>query len=593
MAENILNTMFVPKRAILYLRVSTRKQAQRGGGDVEGFSIPAQREIGRKKAAELGAVVVKEFIDRGASAKSINRKDLQAMLKYIEETEGIDYLIINKVDRIARNRFEDADITRAVFKKNIKLVSTSESIDETPSGMLLHGIMASIAEFYSNNLATEVKKGMGQKVKSGGTISKAPLGYLNLRRVDELGREERYVEPDPDRAELVSLAFEMFSTGEWVVEDLADHLALRGLTTRATPNIPSTPIEGRALNKVLTNAYYKGMVRYQGKYHPGKHRPLTDEATWQKVQDVLASHINGERTREHPHFLKSIVYCGSCGERLLIQYAKSRSGIRYPYFSCAGRHGKRNDCKQKSVLIEEVERAVEQLYHGLSFTPEYRKHVEETLLGEIHKTTEGFAAQRREMEKGKEKLARKQRKLLEMYYADALPADLFKEEQRKLADAIAAIDQRIQLQTNDCAEVERRLGKTLGALEDCGALYANASEQAKRIYNLAFFEKIYVCLDKNGVTVAPVFTPTYALIFNQQVSCQFNATNAPQGTETAPKGTENGSQRIAGAASFTSLFPLPHRPSHFFSHGFSNNILVDLKGFEPTTSRMRTERSTN
>ncbi|MDR1667855.1 MAG: recombinase family protein [Bacteroidales bacterium] len=589
MAENTINAVFTPKKAILYLRVSTRKQAQRGGGDDEGYSIPAQRGGGRKTAADLGAVIVKEFIDRGASAKSINRKDLQEMLKYIEENDDIDYLIIHKVDRLARNRFEDADITRALFKKNIKLVSASESIDETPAGMLLHGIMASIAEFYSNNLATEVKKGMGGKVEKGGTISKAPLGYLNLRRVDEMGREERYVEPDPDRHALVALAFDMFSTGEWVVEDLADHLALRGLTTRTTPNVPSKPIDGRALNKILINPYYKGMVKYQGKYHPGKHKPLTDEATWQKVQDVLASHINGERTREHPHFLKSIVYCGGCGERLLIQYAKSRSGIRYPYFSCAGRHSKRTDCQQKSVLIEEVERQVENLYRGLSFTSEYRQHVEDTLLKEIRKTTDDFAAQRRELEKEKEKMERQQRKLLEMYYADALPADLFKEEQRKLADGIAAIDSRIQLQTNDCAEVERRLGKVMGALEDCGALYANASEQAKRIYNLAFFEKIYVCLDKNGITVAPVFTPTYALIFNQQVSYQTIATNAPQGAEMASQGMENGLPRKRQAVSFAALLPHNYQnrnQSHFFGRGFSNNILVGHQGLEPRTNRL-------
>ena len=55
--------------------------------------------------------------------------------------------------------------------------------------MLLHGIMSSIAEFYSQNLATEVKKGMGEKVKGGGTVGRAPLGYINVRRIDDKGRE--------------------------------------------------------------------------------------------------------------------------------------------------------------------------------------------------------------------------------------------------------------------------------------------------------------------------------------------------------------------------------------------------------------------
>src|SRR5690625_7618986 len=84
------------------------------------------------------------------------------------------------------------------------LVSATENIDETPSGMLLHGIMSTIAEFYSRNLANEVSKGMSQKAMTGGTNGKAPIGYLNVSTRDELGRELRIVEPDPTRAEIRS-----------------------------------------------------------------------------------------------------------------------------------------------------------------------------------------------------------------------------------------------------------------------------------------------------------------------------------------------------------------------------------------------------
>ena len=75
----------------------------------------------------------------------------------------------------------------------VMLVSATENIDETPSGMLLHGIMSTIAEFYSRNLANEVAKGMTQKAATGGTVGRAPIGYLNVHTRDELGRgrEER------------------------------------------------------------------------------------------------------------------------------------------------------------------------------------------------------------------------------------------------------------------------------------------------------------------------------------------------------------------------------------------------------------------
>ena len=88
------------------------------------------------------------------------------------------------------------------------------------------------------------------------------------------------------------------------MKQLAEHLAIRGLTTRTTSEMPSVPINRGALNKMLVNPYYKGVVVYKGIEYEGIHSPLIDEETWDKVQDILSSHVNGERTREHPHFLK-------------------------------------------------------------------------------------------------------------------------------------------------------------------------------------------------------------------------------------------------------------------------------------------------
>ena len=338
-----------PKFAISYLRVSDPRQAERGGGADEGFSIPAQREANKKKAHSMGAMIGKEFVERGASARFADRPELKKMLKYIEENKDrVDYVIVHKVDRLARNRGDDADITRALQESGVQLVSASENIDNTPSGMLLHGIMSTVAEFFSNNLATEVKKGMREKVENGGTVGKAPLGYLNVRKVDDLGREDRTVELDEDRAPLIKQAFEEYATGNWTVQALADHLASRGLTTRATPAIPSKPISRSSLNNALVNPFYKGVVVYKGVEYNGKHTPLVDIETWQKVQDMLSAHYNGERTRKHNHFLKSSLFCRNCDSRMIVHHATSQSGMKYPYFICAGRHSKRKSgCKQK------------------------------------------------------------------------------------------------------------------------------------------------------------------------------------------------------------------------------------------------------
>ena len=147
---------FTPKRAVSYLRVSTREQAERGGRE-EGFSIPAQRDANKKKAQAVGAMVVKEFVERGVSGTSTNRPALQEMLRYLEaEQDNIDYVIVHKLDRLARNRADDVTLNQRFNELGIRLISTSENIDQTPGGILLHGIMSSIAEFYSRNLANEV-----------------------------------------------------------------------------------------------------------------------------------------------------------------------------------------------------------------------------------------------------------------------------------------------------------------------------------------------------------------------------------------------------------------------------------------------------
>ncbi len=133
------------KKAVIYLRVSTVAQAKRDL-DPEGYSIPAQREACVRKAKALGAEVVDEFVDRGESARSVRRPALQDMLSRIQSAGDIDFVIVHKVDRLARNRADDVTIGLAIRKAGARLVSVTENIDETPSGVLLHGIMSSIAE---------------------------------------------------------------------------------------------------------------------------------------------------------------------------------------------------------------------------------------------------------------------------------------------------------------------------------------------------------------------------------------------------------------------------------------------------------------
>ncbi len=352
--SNSLGDSLRPGRAVAYIRVSTRGQAERDGHK-EGFSIPAQRSAIRHKAEDLGALVVKEFVERGQTGTTTDRPELRRMLAYVKDNP-VDYAIVHKLDRLARSRAGDIDINRALEATKVRLVSTTENIDDSPSGMLLHGIMSAIAEFYSRNLAAEVLKGMQQKAQYGGTPGRAPIGYLNRRTIDNRRHEVRDVILDTQRAPLVQEAFQLYATGEWTLVELAQHLTQSGLCSRQTARQASRPITRSSLQVILTNPYYRGFVRFQGQHHyPGAHLALVPSDLWERVQTVLRSHGNGERTRSHPHYLKSSIFCGQCGRRLVVHHARSKSGRIYFYFVC---RTPSSQCPQPACLIEEVDRAI-------------------------------------------------------------------------------------------------------------------------------------------------------------------------------------------------------------------------------------------
>ena len=493
-----------PKRAVSYLRVSTREQAQRGGA-AEGFSIPAQREANKKKAMTLGALIVKEFVDRGESARSANRPELQKMLHYLQDAGDIDYVIVHKLDRLARNRADDVDINRILDQTGTRLISTTENIDQTPGGILLHGIMSSIAEFYSRNLASEVVKGLSQKARAGGTIGRAPLGYLNKQGRDEHGREARWVDIDPVRGPLITQAFTEYATDRWTLSTLTNHLTAQGLTTVPTPSRPSHPLGHNKLLAILRNPYYRGIVTYQGVQYPGKHQPLIDDATWQRVQTILNQHRHGERQRIHNHHLKTTIRCGQCGGRLIIHNAKARNGQIYPYFVCSYRQRHRTECSFKAVLIDEVDIAIADLYHHIHITPEDRQAIEKYLRLELdhiyarqHTHTQKLTTQAR-------KLKTQQAKLLEAHYADAIPLNLLKTEQARLTRELDHITRELATLTADRERVEQHLTEALALLEHCHHLYTHPDTppSLKKLLNTIFFTEILINPDDNTPTGTP------------------------------------------------------------------------------------------
>lgn len=167
--------------------------------------------------------MIEEGVDAGASTRSADRDRLQRMLAHLADSSlpSVDFVIVHKLDRLARDRADDVAILLDIRKAGATLVSVSEQIDETPSGTLMHGIVASFAEFYSKNLSTEAKKGLEGKVRRSGTPGVAPIGYLNTsRRID--GTEVKSFIVDDERAPHIQWAFAPYATGDWSITSICD-----------------------------------------------------------------------------------------------------------------------------------------------------------------------------------------------------------------------------------------------------------------------------------------------------------------------------------------------------------------------------------
>lgn len=501
-------TMPLPT-AVTYQRVSTKEQASKGGRD-EGFSIPAQREANTRKAEALGARIVAEFVDAGESARSADRPDLQRMLDYIA-THQVTYCIVHKVDRLARNRVDDVEIHRRLVEAGVTLVSATENIDETPSGMLLHGIMSSIAEFYSKNLATEVVKGLTQKVTTGGTPMRAPIGYLNVRKRDEHGREYRTVEIDPERGPLIRWVFEQYATGDRTVIELLDEVTTRGLRTLPTPSRPPKRVCRSGFFTMLRNPYYIGIVRYKGAEYPGTHEPLLDVEVWERVQRLLDTRkLASERRRTHDHYLKGSLFCGTCGSRMQLDFPTNSQGIRYAYYVCSGRASKRKNCTRRAVPVGVVEKLVADCYRDIAITEDEYTALAAQVEAAFDERLASRSQELAQLTENRRRLQNESDKLLAAHFADAIDLDTLKRHQDRIRAGLADIDRRLTQEHESNEGPRQHLTAALRLLIDCATMYTRTDDHGKRLANQALTDGIELGEDGEATIrlAAPLATIT-------------------------------------------------------------------------------------
>ena len=555
------------KRAIAYIRVSTKAQAERDGNP-EGYSLPTQRAACISRARQLGAVIADEYIDKDSGTSIEKRPAMLALIDRVTKERDVDYVIVHQLSRFARNRLDDASITMRLESSGATLISCMEGgIDQSASGRMLQGMLAVVNEYQSRNQGDDIKRKTLQKVKDGGTPSLAPIGYLNVQGVNA-EKDKRWIEVDQERAPLITWAFEEYATGKWSLAKLLVELTERGLVTRPTLKRPSQPLHLSLLQRLLTRPYYKGVVMYHGVEYPGKHVPLVSAEVFKRVQEVLAAHnLAGERHWRHEQYLKGTIFCAKCGARLSLTHATGHGGT-YVYFYCLGRKANGLSCWQKALQVELVEERVEKFWQGVRITPERVEELRTVLADGLEDARADAEREKRLQQSRITKLVTERKKLLDAYYHGAVPMDLLGSEQDRIGAAMDHAQRRLDESNKEFDGVEHTLNQAIGWASSLPEAYRFANDKIRRQLNQAVFRRLM--LFEDGVTA-------YEYTDGMEVLLEGNPQVVPM-----PERFEGTALRDAKPSKF-SLGGLGNHIGIAFAQGLDVIHLVGAKGLEPPT----------
>ncbi len=574
------------KRALLYLRVSTPSQVNTDFNP-EGISLPAQREACERKVRELGATVVDEYVEPGRTATSIEKRPVfQEMLARIKADQDVDFVIVYHFNRIFRNSIDAAITKRELARYGVRVVSTVLDMGDSPESAMVETIIHAVDQYQSEANGADIRYKMGQKAKTGGTITMAPLGYLN-ERIDVDGRTVAVATKDPERAHHLTAGFELYGTGQYTAREVLDRITAAGLVTRGTKRTAPKPVGLNQFYNILADRYYTGVIDYDGEEYPGRHEALVGRELFERVQRVLALNGGGgTRQRTHNHYLKGILWCGRCGRRLVIMPGRGNGGTYFYYF-CRGRQD--HSCDQPYLRIEVVETAVTRHYATARLSEQFQDRVRGLLddaclsdLGSLGNLKKRLAARL-------EELSAKEDQFLELIGSAGWP----KEKLRRKLDGIQVEREQI---SGQLADTTTRLtaGRefflaALAFLRDPQAFYEQGGTSLKRAMNKIVFTKLYVDGEEiSGHELGRAvrdFVEADRLVFSGREPAGGLVGTANTRNTNIPAG-EGGDEWLGRTE--TDLLAMI-----LAGHGSSRAVMVEMTGFEPATSCLQSRRSTN
>lgn len=333
--------MTTTKLAACYIRVSTDDQLE--------YSPDSQLEKIKEYCARNGFILNQDNIfveEEGVSGrKATRRQEFQHMIaKAKSKPKPFDAIIVWKFSRFARNR-EDSIVYKSMLKKiGIDVISVTENVGDDKMSVITEAIIEAMDEYYSLNLAEEVRRGMTERVKHGSHNSAAPYGYKIV---------DKELVIFPEQAEIIREVYSRYLNG-WGQKQIAAWLNTLGITTNR-----GGKIENRTVNYWLRNPIYHGYVRWNPaerasakRYNDtpdtlivkGHHEPIIDDETWEAVQkrcDEVRMKFSKHRRENIPkdYALSGVIKCSSCGASLSATCGqKYLQCIKYAHGLCGVSH---------------------------------------------------------------------------------------------------------------------------------------------------------------------------------------------------------------------------------------------------------------
>lgn len=320
--------------AVIYARYSSDNQREE--------SIDGQlRECGAF-AEKNGMTVIGNYIDRALSAKTDNRPDFQRMIKDSAKKQ-FEVIIVWKLDRFARDRYDSAHYKRILKQNSVKVISATEPIAEGSTGIILESLLEGFSEYYSVELAEKVIRGQPEnalKCKfNGGTI---PYGFLIS--------PEKQFKINPAQAPFVIELFKRYDSGDSITE-LVDDFKTRGIK-----NQKGTFFTINTIGNVLRNRRYIGEYKYRDVVIPKGIPALVDNELFERVQKRMDANarIPARGKAKEEYLLTTKLFCGTCKRMMVGESGKSRNGTVHYYYKCAG-NKKYKDCTRKAIKKEWIE----------------------------------------------------------------------------------------------------------------------------------------------------------------------------------------------------------------------------------------------